>query len=412
MNAEFDVEIKIEEPDETIETEDLEEPSEKWPNLSSFSCPYCSIDLTNEETLTNHLNDAHSVSFDNHFHFANFAQSQKFELVQEKKSFSAYSFEEKAKLAKIVAKCKEAYDEEVKKCEIKWCIRKRKYIQTVPKEGFLSKAVREHFPDLRTAKSSDPKLKCAISLARRCYENREKLEQEPSKHKFRCAGAGRKKGWKANSPTKTVDKPKTPTKLPLPNNIQIEYNSDQALTKYDEDLPLFNRCENAEINLDAKFVDELGTLLEKTGATSRFLIPLISQLKVLHEKASDSLKKRIAEDLMSKNSQNFQDCPDSEDTQNDFQTDKLNQEASDRVLDLVDPKIGDFWQVKHKDNFLFAQIVMDNPLIVNYFEPSGKGKFYLQNDTTYEAFPSDLFERVQPPEVIQKEGGRKFFKFV
>ena len=66
-----------------------------------------------------------------------------------------------------------------------------------PKEGFLAKAVREHFKDLKSASYKDDKFKKALSFARRCYYsygNPNALDEvgEPPKKRFRSEGGGRK----------------------------------------------------------------------------------------------------------------------------------------------------------------------------------------------------------------------------
>ena len=66
-------------------------------------------------------------------------------------------------------------------------------VKVIPPEGYLSKAVRKHFDDLKNAPNRDPKFKSALEFARRCHEKYEDgTLEEPAKKRFRSEGAGRK----------------------------------------------------------------------------------------------------------------------------------------------------------------------------------------------------------------------------
>lgn len=111
---------------------------------------------------------------------------------------SSYTIIEKFEIAKVVQRCKEEYDSECSKMKKKWDSKKKRWVESKPREGFYSKAVRSHFKNLKNVASSDPKLIKAIHVARRAYEKYgecksiDDLEEGPSKKRFRSEGAGRK----------------------------------------------------------------------------------------------------------------------------------------------------------------------------------------------------------------------------
>ena len=73
--------------------------------------------------------------------------------------------------------------------------KRNKRIKKRPKSGYISKAVREFYPDLRDVKSTEKKFVSAVKLAERAYKaSLEPIEltEEESKHRFRARGAGRK----------------------------------------------------------------------------------------------------------------------------------------------------------------------------------------------------------------------------
>ena len=101
---------------------------------------------------------------------------------------------ERRELAKIIETCKEEYEAECTKKV--WNSRKRKMVTKTPKEGFISKAVRKHFVDMKSRSCSDPDFLRAIWFARRCYNSYKTYgdEGEPSelKKRKRNEGSGRK----------------------------------------------------------------------------------------------------------------------------------------------------------------------------------------------------------------------------
>ena len=115
----------------------------------------------------------------------------------EKNTFgtSKYTLYEKQKLAKIVLECKKDYDLECAKK--RWDSKKKKFVQKAPKEGYVSKAVRQYYSNLKNMPSTDQRFKTALVYAKRCmdkYEESGDLDEfeEPSKKRFRSEGAGRR----------------------------------------------------------------------------------------------------------------------------------------------------------------------------------------------------------------------------
>ena len=87
-------------------------------------------------------------------------------------------------------------------------------------------------------------------------------------------------------------------------------------------------------------------------------------------------------------------------------------EISDNEEEIPKVAIGEYWKIRNGSNYLYAQIVKDNPLEVKYFEPSAKGKFHVINETIFEVLSEDLDEKIDSPEVITKGRGRKYYKFM
>ena len=102
---------------------------------------------------------------------------------------SKYPLSEKMELAKVVAKCKEQYEKEIKK---RWDPKLKRVVMSKPREGFYAKAVREFYSDLKTAHYSDEKFKKALAYATRSFNAYRNEDGEPSKKRFRIEGGGRK----------------------------------------------------------------------------------------------------------------------------------------------------------------------------------------------------------------------------
>ena len=113
-------------------------------------------------------------------------------------SHNKYGLKEKLELGKFVNAYKKSYDEMGP--TKKWDKRKRKIVETNPSVGFVSKAVREYYSDIKHKKATDSEFLKAKSYARRCFEsykNAESLDDNaekegPANKRFRAEGAGRK----------------------------------------------------------------------------------------------------------------------------------------------------------------------------------------------------------------------------
>ena len=109
-----------------------------------------------------------------------------------KKSYDKYSFEVKYALALEGKSCKmSSYDEEVESMTGK-TLRER-HVQSTPKGGYLTKAVRSFYSNMTKIKSDSHEMRNATKFATRCYEKLEAGDFGGVKAKrFRSVGDGRK----------------------------------------------------------------------------------------------------------------------------------------------------------------------------------------------------------------------------
>jgi len=109
-----------------------------------------------------------------------------------------YSLEEKRKLGSLIAAKKAEFDQQVENAELVFDKKKNKHVRRSPSEGFVSAAIRQHFPSLASVKSSDKVLDKARAFGKRCYEvyksQEEGLDGEElhANKRFRASGGGRK----------------------------------------------------------------------------------------------------------------------------------------------------------------------------------------------------------------------------
>ena len=59
----------------------------------------------------------------------------------------------------------------------------------------------------------------------------------------------------------------------------------------------------------------------------------------------------------------------------------------------------------------FNKISKKNSWCVIYFEPSVKGKFQVLNDTVFDVFRKDLYEKVPTPELKRQGKSRMYYLF-
>ena len=124
---------------------------------------------------------------------------RKFERGEQKK----YSTEEKHELGQLALRYKADYDAKMKELKdskaISYNEKRKKHTQRMPAEGYVSRAVRDFYPDLKSKKHNDPQLAAAVKLGKRCYDAALKAEQDEEittpalKSKYRQPGAGRKR---------------------------------------------------------------------------------------------------------------------------------------------------------------------------------------------------------------------------
>ena len=98
------------------------------------------------------------------------------------KDRSSYSNQEKLELAEWVGKMKEEYDPEIEKNKgkTKYDHERKGHVPIKPSTGFIAKAVRQFFIDLKDAKNSDSKFVCAVKLATHSYKEINSLRHSSS----------------------------------------------------------------------------------------------------------------------------------------------------------------------------------------------------------------------------------------
>ena len=114
----------------------------------------------------------------------------------DKGSNEKYSLDEQQELGLKVNEFKEQYLVEVEALNGKthWDAKRKRHVPDQPKHGYLTKAVRSFYSNLRNAESDSQETKKACKLAKRCYEKLERgdFEDGTSSKKFRSSGGGRK----------------------------------------------------------------------------------------------------------------------------------------------------------------------------------------------------------------------------
>ena len=81
------------------------------------------------------------------------------------------------------------------------------------------------------------------------------------------------------------------------------------------------------------------------------------------------------------------------------------------VFNVYCPRVGQYWKIENGSNSLYAIITAENPWCVKYFEPSVKGKFQVLNDTVFDVFRKDLYEKVPTPELKRQGKSRMYYLF-
>ena len=89
-----------------------------------------------------------------------------------KGSYEKCSLEEQRDLPLKVKECKEEYLVELESLKGKthWDSKRKCHVQDLPKQGYLSKAVRNFYSDLKEAKFDSQNMKNACKFVKRCLE--------------------------------------------------------------------------------------------------------------------------------------------------------------------------------------------------------------------------------------------------
>ena len=65
-----------------------------------------------------------------------------------------------------------------------------------------------------------------------------------------------------------------------------------------------------------------------------------------------------------------------------------------------DPDIGQYWEINNGKDSIYAQIVENDPFIVQFFEPNSIGDAYRLSDLKFKVFQKDFVRKVQEPQLI------------
>ena len=109
-----------------------------------------------------------------------------------------YTLEEKNALVKLCKSYKKEYELSVSENSqiVNYSEKRRKHVKTLPGGGYVARAVREFYSDLKDVKHDNPTLTKALKLGKRCLNQVEADEDAatapPSKSKYRQAEGGRK----------------------------------------------------------------------------------------------------------------------------------------------------------------------------------------------------------------------------
>ena len=111
-----------------------------------------------------------------------------------------YSMEEKKALGKLCKKYKHEFD--VRAAELSKKVinynKMKKHTKPILREGYIARAVRDFYLDLRNVEHDDPNLQAVVKLGKRCHEqllsseSTCKINVGPSKFKYHKPGAGRR----------------------------------------------------------------------------------------------------------------------------------------------------------------------------------------------------------------------------
>lgn len=88
-----------------------------------------------------------------------------------KKKKGAYFVTERLKVAQMIDKHKKEYEKEKKSGKLYFNEKKNKWQTEMPSQGFLSKAIREYYTNLKDMKSTEKLFRNAYDMGRRAYDD-------------------------------------------------------------------------------------------------------------------------------------------------------------------------------------------------------------------------------------------------
>ena len=191
--------------------------------------------------------------------------------------------------------------------------------------------------------------------------------------------------------------------------------------------PLSEVTNNSNIKKDAEFIESLHDILENPN-TSPLLGPYVSALRVVHDNARKSIKKRIHNLKNRAQSENVEPEDDVEpendvepeedvEPEDDVESDQLFDTEDVEVFDVsndnIKPQVDEYWTVKAGGgSFVYAKIIIEFPLSVRYFSLSVKEKCHKLNDEVLPVLLQDLGKKISPPTIIKAGRLREYYHFV
>ena len=113
----------------------------------------------------------------------------------QKTSYEKYSLLERRELALKVKECKAEYVAGLESMRGKthWDPKRKRHVEDTPKQGYLAKAVRSFYINLKDVLSNSQEMRSACKVAKRCYEKLENggFEDGVSRKTFLSLGGGR-----------------------------------------------------------------------------------------------------------------------------------------------------------------------------------------------------------------------------
>ena len=184
----------------------------------------------------------------------------------------------------------------------------KKHTKPIPRQRYIARAVRDFYPDLRNVKHNDPNLQAAVKLGKRCHEP---LLNSESTCEINVGV--KRKGEKTTVPvdegqelfdcdseelnheplleSDDSDQDDEENGDPANEGEQSQTENQQTTTVAPVLLASIVK-DNPELEKDAIFLDNLGTLLSTSDTSDKF-VPFMNNFKRNYIAARRAIKKRI-----------------------------------------------------------------------------------------------------------------------